>query len=44
MDLPILLILGLLIACCVIPMYFFMGKKRGSNKSADKLGDGAKKS
>lgn len=41
MDLTILLILGLLVACCVIPMYF-LGKK-DSKKSDRPADDGSNK-
>lgn len=43
MELATLLIVGLIVACCVIPMLFFMGK-RGSKKSADKPDVGSNKS
>ena len=43
MNLSIVLILVLMVACCVIPMLFFMGK-RGSKKSADKPDVGSNKS
>lgn len=40
MNLSIVLILGVVVACCVLPMFFMM-RKRGGTKSVEKPGDGS---
>lgn len=43
MNLSLVLFLGLMVACCVVLPWFLM-RKHGSTKSAEKPGDGSNRS